>query len=331
MPPPDQALIHQLAPECENDLKGDYLQQIRGSYDKARRIPFIHLPSFEEIIAKTGAPGKLVLRLFAARQTLMDQAISNERLPDLLYQPEDGLPRVLDGGPDAGKSPWAEIQPGVIARLNVVEGVKGRNLFEFRVTEKAGKAASSNGSGGAHMLLASLSPQPQVQLLIFPVLEEILGLAGAIGEGELAEEELLIGYPIGQQAMQPMILAIQLILNNDNPNTGDKDKNNGAIKNIGDKPMAPDEADAIDDALTHIDKGEKPPYGWKWGESYNNDPTRGQELPPVDSNGNPIKYKEYYVKPEAGTNPPGSRRIVIGSDGSAYYTPDHYKTFWRLR
>jgi len=53
-------------------------------------------------------------------------------------------------------------------------------------------------------------------------------------------------------------------------------------------------------------------------------------LPRTDAEGNPIAYKEWDV------NPPGSggrdaERIVTGSDGSAYYTGDHYKTFKKIR
>jgi guanyl-specific ribonuclease Sa len=47
-------------------------------------------------------------------------------------------------------------------------------------------------------------------------------------------------------------------------------------------------------------------------------------LPKTDSNGNPINYKEYDVNPyQKGVNR-GTERIVIGSDGKAYYTNDHY-------
>lgn len=43
-----------------------------------------------------------------------------------------------------------------------------------------------------------------------------------------------------------------------------------------------------------------------------------------------IQYKEYVV-PTHGTQGPGLQRIVIGSDGAWYYTPDHYKTYIRFK
>jgi len=43
--------------------------------------------------------------------------------------------------------------------------------------------------------------------------------------------------------------------------------------------------------------------------------------------GNPITYKEYDVNPSQKGVDRGTQRLVIGSDGKAYYTIDHYKTF----
>ncbi|RAL20298.1 hypothetical protein DL240_18135 [Lujinxingia litoralis] len=53
----------------------------------------------------------------------------------------------------------------------------------------------------------------------------------------------------------------------------------------------------------------------------------GEILPTQTPNGDPITYTEHTVNPR----PPGGRldakRIVTGSDGSAYWTDDHYTTF----
>jgi guanyl-specific ribonuclease Sa len=55
-------------------------------------------------------------------------------------------------------------------------------------------------------------------------------------------------------------------------------------------------------------------------------------LPKRDSNGKPITYKEYDINPEPkhGSDR-GKERMVIGSDGKAYYTRDHYKTFTEFK
>jgi ribonuclease T1 len=41
-------------------------------------------------------------------------------------------------------------------------------------------------------------------------------------------------------------------------------------------------------------------------------------------------YREYTV-PTPGARDRGARRIVAGRDGEYYYTPDHYRSFWRIR
>lgn len=41
-------------------------------------------------------------------------------------------------------------------------------------------------------------------------------------------------------------------------------------------------------------------------------------------------YREYTV-PTPGARDRGARRIVAGTGGEYYYTPNHYRTFWRVR
>jgi guanyl-specific ribonuclease Sa len=41
-------------------------------------------------------------------------------------------------------------------------------------------------------------------------------------------------------------------------------------------------------------------------------------------------YKEF-VHPTPSLSGPGPQRIVVGAKGEAYYTPDHYRTFHRIR
>lgn len=60
------------------------------------------------------------------------------------------------------------------------------------------------------------------------------------------------------------------------------------------------------------------------GTEFYNDPARQGYLPQG------IQYKEYVV-PTYGIRGPGPQRIVVGADGSWYYTPDHYDTFIRFK
>ncbi len=65
-----------------------------------------------------------------------------------------------------------------------------------------------------------------------------------------------------------------------------------------------------------------PPDGYKGGKVYENQPRgTGQKLPEGPT------YKEYDVHPNISGQNRGAERIVIGSDGSMWYTNDHYETF----
>ncbi|MEM9887464.1 MAG: ribonuclease domain-containing protein [Bacteroidota bacterium] len=90
--------------------------------------------------------------------------------------------------------------------------------------------------------------------------------------------------------------------------------------------------------LTHVRKNNGSPMaGYKGGKTFKNDGRgNGQVLPKKDQKGKNITYKEYDVNPNPtkaertnGRNR-GTERLVVGSDGSAYYTNDHYKTFKRI-
>ncbi len=56
----------------------------------------------------------------------------------------------------------------------------------------------------------------------------------------------------------------------------------------------------------------------------------GQILPRSDANG-ALTYREWGTVPSAGNLTPGGERIVTGSNGSIYYSPDHYQTFIQVR
>lgn len=45
----------------------------------------------------------------------------------------------------------------------------------------------------------------------------------------------------------------------------------------------------------------------------------------------PMGYYREYVHPTPGLDGPGPQRIVIGAEGEAWYTADHYKSFKKIR
>ena len=84
-----------------------------------------------------------------------------------------------------------------------------------------------------------------------------------------------------------------------------------------------EEEGAVTNALQHIDNGTNPPWGGKWGATFKNN---GDPLPTGNT------YQEYYVPKGPGDLTKwGPRRLVMGSDGSAWYTWDHYGTFVQVR
>jgi guanyl-specific ribonuclease Sa len=85
------------------------------------------------------------------------------------------------------------------------------------------------------------------------------------------------------------------------------------------------------DVLDIIDRTGEAPDGYRGGTQFMNDGRGGgQVLPREDATGRPITYREWDVNPYTGANR-GSERLVTGSDGSAWYTDDHYDTFVRIR
>jgi guanyl-specific ribonuclease Sa len=107
--------------------------------------------------------------------------------------------------------------------------------------------------------------------------------------------------------------------------TGEKDPHS-PVPGEGRWPACPPKAKQMVSDIG-ANNGEPLP-GYFGGRPYENDGRGGtQVLPRGDLNGNPIKYREYDVNPFIGPKLRGKERVVIGSDGNAYYTSDHYFNF----
>lgn len=80
--------------------------------------------------------------------------------------------------------------------------------------------------------------------------------------------------------------------------------------------------------LKHVDEEQTAPKGYEGGRNFLN---LERLLPQKDSQGNRLKYREWDVNPlRPGVNR-GAERLVTGSDGSAFYTDDHYRSFKKIR
>lgn len=101
------------------------------------------------------------------------------------------------------------------------------------------------------------------------------------------------------------------------------------------KPAAPVKApapkgfpDKVLKILEHVDRNGDAMDGYEGGRTFGNFERR---LPTTDTKGRRMKYREWDVNPlRPGVNR-GAERLVTGSDGSAYYTDDHYATFKKIR
>lgn len=83
--------------------------------------------------------------------------------------------------------------------------------------------------------------------------------------------------------------------------------------------------------LQLIDAGQWPPTdspGTHGGETWMN---RNGQLPGTTGAGASIKYREWDVNRKKPGRTRDAERIITGSDGSAWYTGDHYRTFTRMR
>lgn len=104
--------------------------------------------------------------------------------------------------------------------------------------------------------------------------------------------------------------------NNDRHQTNEA----GAKKN-----KIPDEAYAVA-AYSREHNGEAMP-GYRGNIVFRN---REKKLPLTNHSGKKIQYREYDIYPLVKGKRRGAKRVVIDSDGNAYYTKDHYKTFIKM-
>ena len=82
--------------------------------------------------------------------------------------------------------------------------------------------------------------------------------------------------------------------------------------------------DYVRSTYEFIKKHSDAPHGYYGGRSFQN---REKRLPQRGRNGAPIQYREWDVHPRRDGIDRGAERLVTGSDGSAWYTADHYRSF----
>ena len=106
-----------------------------------------------------------------------------------------------------------------------------------------------------------------------------------------------------------------------------------ADKVTGASKLSAQTRNKIDEVIDHAEKN-KGNSLHKKGKTPKTFKNKELVLPTKDKNGNPITYKEYDIEPPKlieGKLTRGAKRVVIGSDGSKYYSNDHYETFIEIK
>lgn len=78
------------------------------------------------------------------------------------------------------------------------------------------------------------------------------------------------------------------------------------------------------EVLKYIKENGIAPDGYVGGRKFGN---YEKLLPQKDENGRRINYQEWHVNPKKQGRNRGVERLVTGSDGRAYFTKNHYKSF----
>lgn len=78
------------------------------------------------------------------------------------------------------------------------------------------------------------------------------------------------------------------------------------------------------EVLKYIKENGIAPDGYVGGRKFGN---YEKLLPQKDENGRRINYQEWDVNPKKQGRNRGVERLVTGSDGRAYFTKNHYKSF----
>lgn len=78
------------------------------------------------------------------------------------------------------------------------------------------------------------------------------------------------------------------------------------------------------EVLKYIKENGTAPDGYVGGRKFGN---YEKHLPQKDENGRRINYQEWDVNPKKQGRNRGAERLVTGSDGRAYFTKNHYKSF----
>jgi guanyl-specific ribonuclease Sa len=82
------------------------------------------------------------------------------------------------------------------------------------------------------------------------------------------------------------------------------------------------------EVLKYVQEHHQAPDGYVGGRKFGN--FEGN-LPKNDATGKRINYQEWDVNPHLEHKNRGTERLITGSDGKAYFTNNHYKSFTEIK
>jgi len=138
---------------------------------------------------------------------------------------------------------------------------------------------------------------------------------------------VVIAVPIVAAGLGYLVTTVAKLFLGSHDSKTEKEKKNPSEGKSPNKDPIPKKAY---DILERIKKnGGRPPGGHIKPSLFKNIPREpGEtEIPNPDKE---VEYIRYDVDPNYEDSKRGRERIVIGSDGSAWYTPDHYRNWFQM-
>ncbi len=158
------------------------------------------------------------------------------------------------------------------------------------------------------------------------------GAVVALGEGRAVHSLAAVGavLTVGEVLASSRVLASQVLAGGDCGDLTDAAREADEAADVA-EGVAGTPQRALDTLDTIDETGAAPP-GHRGGSTFQNDGRGGGEvLPGTGPDGGAITYREWDVNPYTPGVNRGAERLVTGSDGSVYWTDDHYGTFTRIR
>ena len=257
----EKELVHQLIPEYESRLTSDFLDELKAKYNSFQgNVPLHVFPSFDDALGRLGETGRIIASIQRARQTLMQQNIAADQLPELLYEHTDGTAYQLPGLATPEPVQWNEVKPGLYASFVVEQGNLGTNRLNIRVTPQAVQASNPQGIQVASIALAPAPALAPVAVTVLDAVGTFLTDGAVVAAANdnllletlvnspqgrmtlgralliLSESELLvtleglnvvsnIGYAIGQRGAQALVNALRKPQKQDEPDCSQINRN----------------------------------------------------------------------------------------------------------